>query len=343
MLFILGCGLFLIGGGIFLLTRPYLPDRPKRLAFNEVMGLLEQPSPQHINFEADLDFSKKIYYTGWVPYWGHCPPDHLYQLPPPDASEDEFRKLVGCRVMVKGSINLHGIHRLTKDVVEHEKVVRREQRDLAQIDGTKERIWAQSDTFKEGDSHEKEWLSKTAFTGVLATYEQAMNALPAGFPRKISSSALSRPDTFVIYDGSDTYSDEKTREHFSSHYWVPVKGSRNSIFVWVTPGLENDFDGSITGVLEPRDRSDYKTRNKGYAHFSVVTEEALPARYALIQYRTAYEYNDAEIRVGRPIILFGSLIAGAGLLGLIAYVLAPQIIFNAWKRVFESVRAQWRQ
>ena len=74
MLFILGCGLFLIAGSIFLLTRPYLPDQPQRLEFNQVIALLEQPSPQYVNFKADLDFSNKIYYTGWVPYWGHCHP-----------------------------------------------------------------------------------------------------------------------------------------------------------------------------------------------------------------------------------------------------------------------------
>lgn len=69
MLFILGCGLFLAVGGVILATRPYLPGKPARLDFKQVTCLLEQAAPQYISFEADLDFTKKIYYTGWVPYW----------------------------------------------------------------------------------------------------------------------------------------------------------------------------------------------------------------------------------------------------------------------------------
>ncbi|MBI2311749.1 MAG: hypothetical protein HYU77_04505 [Betaproteobacteria bacterium] len=89
--------------------------------------------------------------------------------------------------------------------------------------------------------------------------------------------------------------------------------------------------------------SDHKTRNKGYAHFSVVTGQALAARYGVIQYRTAKEYNDREIEGGWPFILFGSLIAGAGLLGLMVYIVAPGLIFDAWKRAAASVHEQWKQ
>jgi hypothetical protein len=343
MLVILGGGLFLVGGGIFMLTRPHLPDKPDRLDFNDVMSLLEQPSPRYIHFQAALDFSKKIYYTGWVPVWGNCPPDRTYPLPHPDAAGSEFTKLLGCTVTAKGSLTPNSVYRLLKNVVEHEKVVRREQRDLAELDGRKGQLWVQSNTFAEGDPQEQQWLTKTDFTGVLATYEQAMQALPEGFPRKISSNVLSKPETFVLYDGSNTYYDEKTREQFSSHYWVPVTGSGHSIFVWAPQGFEKEYTGSITGVLEPRDRSDYKTRNKGYAQFSVVTGEALPARFGLMRYQTAQEYNDAEIERGWPIILFGSLIAGAGLLGLIVYIVAPGLVFAAWKRASGSVRDHWRK
>ena len=42
----------------------------------------------------------------------------------------------------------------------------------------------------------------------------------------------------------------------------------------------------------------YKTRSKGYAHFSVVTGEPPPIRYGVIQYTTAKDYNDAEIGIG---------------------------------------------
>lgn len=335
MIVILGCGLFLIAGGIYMLMKPYLPDKPERLDLSEAMGITGTSAPRYITFEAELDFSKKIYRTGWVPYWGNCPPDHIYPLPPSGATEDELRKLVGCRVTVDG-VNLNFIHRLSRDVVEKGKVVRKEQRDIAQTNGTKGRIWVMSDTFKEGDSHEQQWLSKMRYTGVFATYEQTMNGLPEGFPRKVSSGVLPGPGAFVIHDGSNTYYDKKAFEHFSSQYWVPVKGSGNFIFVWVPQGLEKDFSGSITGVLEPRGRSDYKTRNQGYAHFSVVTGEALPARFGLIKYKTSAEYNDAEVRLGWPFILFGWLIAGTGLIGLIVYIAAPRIIFDAWKRAFES-------
>lgn len=342
MLFIVACGLFLVGGGAIVLTRPHLPDRPERLSFNEVMGLLEQPSPRYVTFEAGLDFSKKIYRTGWVPYWGHCPPAKVQPLPPPDAPDGELVALLGCRVTLGGSITPGRIVRLTREAGEDGQAAQREQRHLAEIAGTKGRIWVLSGTFKEGDPREKQWLGKTDFAGVLATHEQTMNGLPAGFPRRISPGAPSRTETFVIHDGSDAHLDEKTREHFSSHYWVPVKGSGNSIFVWATPEIETSFTGSVTGVLEPRDRSDHRTRNKGYAHFSVVTREALPARFGVVQYRTAKQYNDAEIGVGWPIVLFGSLMAGAGLLGLIVYLAAPGIIFDAWKRAIESVRERRR-
>lgn len=338
MLFIIGCGLFLIGGGVFLLTRPYLPDEPDRVDINEAMRLIEGPSPRHIAFDAELDLSKKIYWTGGVPYWGNCPPDEVHPSPPFDAAESEFRSLVGCRVTVKGPINPGRTYRLAKDAgkdgQEKERLI------LAQVDGQKDRLWVISDVFKEGTAYENEWLSKTEFTGVLATYEQAMKALPAGFPKKTSFSALPTSSTFVILGDSRAFYDDKTIERFSSHYWVPVRESGGSIFVWVPESFEKGFDGPIAGVLEPRASSDYKTRNKGYADFSVVTGQNLPARYGVIRYRTAKEYNDAEVSIGWPFILFGSLIVGAGLLGLIVYILAPGLIFEAWRRAFEKVRGQ---
>ncbi len=64
MLVIIGCGLFLLGGGSYALTRPYLSNRLDHLNFREVMALIEQSSPRYVEFEAELDFSKKIYWTG---------------------------------------------------------------------------------------------------------------------------------------------------------------------------------------------------------------------------------------------------------------------------------------
>lgn len=338
----LGIGLLLMAGGIYMLTKPYLPDKPVHLDFSKVMGLIEKSSPRYITFEARLDFSKKIYWTGSLPYWGNCPPDQIYQLPHPDATENEFRKLVGCRVTGKSSINPYP-YRLTRDVSENEKGVQKVQIAFTQIDGTKGRIWAKSDPFNGGVPYEKEWLSKTEFAGVLTTYEQAMNYLPEGFPRNIHFSPRSRSDTFVILGRKDDFYDEKTIQHYSSNYRVPVNGSGNSIFVWLPQGFEEDFAGTITGVLEPRERSDYVTRNKAYAHFSVVIGEPLPARYGLIKYRTAEEYNDREVKRGWPIVLFGSLATGAGLLIVILYIIAPRLILDAWKKAFGSVREQWRK
>lgn len=85
-----------------------------------------------------------------------------------------------------------------------------------------------------------------------------------------------------------------------------------------------------------------RPETRGDAHFTVITGEPLPIRYGIIQYRTAKEYNNAEIGAGWPIILFGALIAGAGLLGLMVYIMARGFIFDAWKREVESVREQWR-
>lgn len=350
MLVIIGFGLFLIGGGIYALTRPYLSDKLEHLDFSEAMALIEKSSPRYITFKAELDFSKKIYWTGWFPFWGNCPPDQTYQLPSLDLSEGELRKLLGCTVVVKG-VTPGVIHRMGRDVVMDGKVQWKEHKAFVQIGGIKGRIWVESDAFKEkeGDPNgkwvsEREWLRKTEFTGILSTNEQAMKGLPEGFPRKISSgSLLPKPDTFVIDDSSDTFYDKKSLEHFSAHYWVPVKGGGNSIFVWVRSGFENDFDGSITGVLQPLGNSDPKTRSKKYNDFSVVIGEALPARFGLIKYRTTAEYNDGEHVVGWPFMLAGSFAVGIGIFGLIVYIMAPRLIFDSWKRAIESVREQWRK
>lgn len=322
MLFIILSGLFLAGGGAILLTRPHLPDKPERLGFDAVMSLLGESSPRYVEFEAGLDFSKKIYDTGWVPYWGHCPSAEIHPLPPREAPSSAFEKLVGCRVTLTGPLKPAG--RLA---------VRKEQRVLAELPGTKVRILVASEAFKEGDSREAQWLAKGSYGGVLSTYEHAMVAWQAG---KAAPNAAS----FIIHDGSDRFSDEKSRAQRSSYFWVPVKGSRQSMFVRATPELEKSFTGSIAGVLQPLERSDPKTRNRGYGHFSVVTGQALPARYGLVQYRTAKEYNDAEIGVGWPFAMFGALIAAAGLAGLVVFIAAPGLIFDAWKRAFEEVRAQ---
>src|SRR3989304_2764465 len=108
MLFIILSGLFLAGGGAILLTRPYLPDKPERLGFDAVMNLLGESSPRYVEFEAGLDFSKKIYDTGWVPYWGHCPPAEIHPLPPREAPSSAFEKLVGCRVTLTGPLKPAG-------------------------------------------------------------------------------------------------------------------------------------------------------------------------------------------------------------------------------------------
>ncbi|MBI2207490.1 MAG: hypothetical protein HYU41_26970 [Candidatus Rokubacteria bacterium] len=68
VLFIIGCGLFVLGGGVYALTRPYLSDTVERLDLAGVTALLHQSSPRYVTFAAELDFSNKIYWTGAVPY-----------------------------------------------------------------------------------------------------------------------------------------------------------------------------------------------------------------------------------------------------------------------------------
>jgi hypothetical protein len=132
MLAILGFGLFLLGGGVVRLMGPSLPDQPQRLELDAVMNLLGQPSPRHVTFEARLDFSKKIYETGWVPYWGNCPPSEIRRLPPGDAGA--LDRLVGCRVSVAGPLKPAG------------RVGTEEQgrRTLAEVPGTGGRLWPRS-------------------------------------------------------------------------------------------------------------------------------------------------------------------------------------------------------
>jgi hypothetical protein len=328
-----------MAGGIYMLTKPSLPEKPDHLDFNSITALLGTSSPRYITFEAGLDFSKKIYWTGSLPFWGNCPPDQIHQLLLSEASEIDFRKLLGCRVIVKSSITPNS-YRLHRDVAEKEKALQKSEILFIQIDGTHGSLWVRSDPFNEGDPYQKKWLNTTDFTGVLTTYEKAMNSLPAGFPRNINFIPRPGSNTFVILAGRDDFYEEKTVQHYSSHYWVPVNGSGNFIFVWVPQDFEDDFAGTITGVLEPRGHSDYKTRNNGYADFSAVTGEPLPARYGLIQHRTARAYNDSEIMRGWPIILFGLLSAGAGLFIVILYIAAPGLIFDAWKRSIKSLHKQ---
>ncbi len=343
MLVILAFGLGLAGGGIYLLTRPYLSDTLDWWDIGELPGLIEGASPRYVAFAAEPDFSKKIYRTGvWFPYWGHCPPDRTYPLPPPGAPETEFRKLVGCRVTAKGSLNRNYVLRFTKDRMQDGKVVGREQVALAPLHATGERIWVRSETFRPGDPAEEEWLKRRDFSGVLTTHEQAASILPAGFIEKPASTALLPPGRFVMYSDTELLS-QKELQQVSSHYWVPLKGGRLPVFIWATPDFEESFDGTITGVLEPRNRSDFETRNREYAQFSVVTQEALPARFGVIKYRTAMEYNDSEVRVGWAFITFGWLLVGAGVFGILVYIVAPRIIADAWERAFGSVRKQGAQ
>ena len=69
MLAILVFGLGLTGGGVYLLTRPYLADSLDWLDVTELPGLIEGASPRYVAFAAEPDFSRKIYRTGvWIPY-----------------------------------------------------------------------------------------------------------------------------------------------------------------------------------------------------------------------------------------------------------------------------------
>lgn len=232
MLAILVFGLFLISGGVYFLTRPYLSDDLEHLNFDEVMGLIEDPLPRYITFDAELDFSKKIYWTGGVPYWSHCPPDQIYQSPSPDAAESEFMNLLGCRVTINGSIKPDRIYRLSRDIIEDKRVVGAEQTDIAPIDGTKDRIWVKSNILKAGDPEEQEWMNKQEFTGLLATYEQVMKTLPVGFPRNVSYSALPWSKTYVIYSYSDDFYDEKTVSISVQNTGCRSKGVRTLFLCW---------------------------------------------------------------------------------------------------------------
>jgi hypothetical protein len=337
MLAILAFGLFLMGGGILHLSRARLSETPVRLTLSEAMRLVEQPAPRLVSFAAELDFSRKIYWTESVPFWGPCPPDQTVSLPIPLPPGTDLVALVGCRVSVRGALNPTMAYRFTRATRGDDTAARPEQLTLAPIAGTKETLWVRSPDLRPGDAAEKDWLSGSDFEGVLAPRDRAVSAFPEGFPRRITSGPLARPGAFVIHGRGAGELDPRTREHFASHYWVPVEDTGNTLFVWATPALEQGHAGTVTGVLEPRERSDPRTRNKGYADFSVVTGEPLPARYGLIRYATAAEYNDAEVGVGWPFVLFGGLTAGAGLAGLVLYFMAPGLILRAWQRAVRSL------
>ncbi len=328
VLFVVGCGLFVLGGGVYALTRPYLSDTVERLELDDVIALLRQSSPRYVTFGAELDFSTRIYWTGAVPYWGHCPPAETHRLAPVDVSEAKLRKLLGCRVAVTPA-GRRVIHRVGRDVVVDGTVRSKEYVAFVLIGGPQTDLWVQSAAFavETGDgsgrhgSSEEAWLSKREFTGVLNTYAQALNALPEGFSRKAASGGLvPRPAAFVIDERSDTLYDAAALARLGAHYWVPVKGSASAIFVRVASGREDEVRGSITGVLLPYGKSDAATRARMYHHFEVVTGEELPQRFGLVQYRTAAEYNAGEHGVGWPFVLAGSLVAGSGLLGLVLYL-----------------------
>ena len=332
----LGLGLLLAVGGIAMLIKPALPDTPQRVDLAAALALLDGGSPRHLAFQGELDFSRRIYWTGSLPYWGHCPPEEIRELAAADL--DRLEHFLGCRVKIRGEASGSSPQRLTRSAGQGEQAARDVHIAFTPIDGTDGRLWAKSDSFTEGDAYEAAWAGRTEFTGVLAPLDRVLNSLPPGFPRALRAAGRRGSAALVILAGRDNFYDEKTLRDYGSHSWVPVKGSGNSIFVWVPRGIEQGSSGTITGVLEPRLRSDYRTRSKGYADFSIVTGEAVPERYGLILHRTAKDYNEAEIGRGWPILLAGALIAAAGLFIVALYLMAPKLIHEAWAQAIRSIR-----
>jgi len=332
-LFVFGL-VFLFGSFYYGTTKP-LSKEAEDITLANAVTLINKSEPKFVRLNAELDFENKIFRTGgWAPYWGHCPPDTIHESPDADGPETEFRKLLGCRVRTTGHLS-DDVTRLVQKTPDNGSGSDPMQVNFVPLSETGHRIWVRSDFFKKGDAYEEEWLKTENFSGILSTMDKALRTLPKGYINLRYAPRTVRPGTYVIVP-CDEYKD-RAREYFSANFWVPVKGSASSLFVWASNEFEASFDGVITGVLKPLGQKDHDTLENEYLQFEVVMGNEMPERFAVIKRKTGEDYNRHMSGVAGMFLIFGIMWAGGGLFGMVVYIGGPLIIYKAWQKAAEEL------
>lgn len=335
LLFLFVFGLFFLFGAFYYsMTKP-LSKEAGDITLANAVKLIRKSEPKFIRLNAELDFENKIFRTGgWSPFWGHCPPDTLHELPDADAPETEFHEWLGCRVQTTGRLS-DNMTRLVQKTPDNASSSGPMQVNFATLSDTRRRIWVRSDFFKKGDAYEKEWLKTGKFSGVLSTMDQAMRTLPKGYINLRYAPHTISPGTYVMVPGYEY--EGRSSDYFSTNFWVPVKGSAFSLYVWASNEFEASFDGVITGVLEPLGQKDHDSLENEYLQFEVVTGNEMPKRFGVIKLQTGEDYNRHMSGVAGVFLIFGLMWAGGGLFGMVVYIGGPRIIYNAWQKAAEEL------
>ncbi|MBW1782666.1 MAG: hypothetical protein JRL30_18220 [Deltaproteobacteria bacterium] len=334
VLFLFVFGLVFLLGAAYYGTAEPLSTQPEDITPEGAAELLRQSDSIYIRMKAELDFTKKIFRTGgWSPYWGNCPPDTIYGLPRADAAKTEFRKLLGCRVQTTGRLS-EDVTRLVQKTADNRSTSEPMHVDFTPLTLTGRRIWVRSAFFKKGDAREQEWLRTRNFSGILSTMDKALRTLPKGYINLQYAPRTIRPDTYVIIPCAE-YKD-RARDYFSTHFWVPVKGSGPCLFVWASTDFEVSFAGIITGVLKPLGKNDHETLENEYLQFEEVTGNKMPERFGVIRRQTAEAVNRHTSGAAGVFLVFGLMWAGGGLLGIVLYIGGPRIIYSAWQKAAEE-------
>lgn len=341
VLFVFLVGLFFLLGAAYYASRDRLSNTPESIDLDAAHRFVQGASPHHVKLSATPDFSSRIYRTGiWAPFWGNCPPDEIHELDAAETAHMDLDRLLGCRVVLSGRVNIGEARTIRWP--SHAQLKDATTVSLVTVQGTRKRIWIRSEVVKGGAVNMTPWQRQTTFSGILASYPQALSALPKGLATQSRYQLPNLPNAFVICPHTP-YSDESLT-YFASHYWVPVKES-NNLFLWTSTEAEPLFDGVIDGVLMPLSSRDYKARDRCFAHFEAVTGQALPERFGIIEYPTAEAFNRKLSGYSGIFTIFGILWVVCGLTGVVLYIVAPGIIFDAWKQALNalSIRPTKRQ
>ncbi len=326
-------GLFFLLGGAYYASRDRLSDLPESIDLNAAHDLIQGTSPRYVQLSAAPDFSKRIFRTGnWAPFWGNCPPDEVREFNAADIADIDLGRMLGCRVVLSGRVDM-GKARTVRFPANAE-LKDAMTVSLVPVQGTGERVWIRSEALEGRAVNMNSWQHQEAFSGILSTYPQALGALPKGLATQSQYQLPHLPDAYVICPHTP-YSGESLA-YFTRQYWVPVKASDN-LFLWTSADAEPLFDGVIKGVLMPLALTDYKARDRCFAHFEAVTGQALPERFGIIEYQTAEGFNRKLSGYSGIFLVFGILWTICGLSGIVLYIMAPGLIYEAWKRALKAL------
>lgn len=333
VLFVFVGGLFFLFGAAYYGTRDRMPPTPETIDLATAHERIKGTAPGFVQLTAGPDFSKKIYRTGaWAPFWGNCPPDEIWDISAETVDAAELRGLLGCAVSLSGRIDTGDARTVRwppQATADRIKTV-----SLAPVHGTDEQLWVKSDIVTGPAIDLSDWRTPQPVSGVLATYDQALAGLPSGFHGYARQILPARPQAFVICP-IKPYA-EASMAFFTSHFWVPVKGS-DRIFVWATDDAEKSDNNTVTGVLVPMALTDHEARDRSFAHFETVVGHPLPDRIGIIRYATAEAYNDKLSGYAGIFIIFGVLWTVLGLGGIVLYIIAPGLIYGAWEKAWHQL------